>query len=345
MPDIPFPAALVAISAATGRRLQSSDVDDAGQKRATSSLPKPYVADGVAAFRFPDGRMHPAYDMYNPTYPEGTEPGIAKLHYKVEHHPNDTSSYRPEILNFRSIPDLESEGLHVDRSAAGLVIRKGIAASAMTANEEEMQAIAADLPPDATLHRAPIRHVDIEYGGPIQHVAMTWARFSGLEVHAATDPDQLFRALQDRYSFLPEVETLEDMAGNLLKHGTKNGWIVVCREVQDMSFDPAIIQTPAESLLEKLKDDVGGDMDALREVLDEMVHDAQDRFSVDAVNTMEDGEDHDAVIASYSSRASEMNNQGMEAQLEYLLTVHAGAEDIRAEIKTSLRPSNPGMEA
>ncbi len=201
MTQIPFPSTLARISAETGRRLQSSDQDDAGRSRPRSSLPRPYTADGVAAFRWPDGRVAPAYDMYAPTHPEGAEPGLAQIHYEVRYHPNDTASYEPRILTFRSVADLEAEGVQVDRTAAGLLLHEGRAALVVAADEAAMDALAAAFPDGSRLLRAPIRRVGPETG-PMVHFLATNSPGGGFEVMGATRETDLFAAAKDRFSFV-----------------------------------------------------------------------------------------------------------------------------------------------
>ncbi|MCA9774615.1 MAG: hypothetical protein KC466_19500, partial [Myxococcales bacterium] len=192
MTFIPFPPTLARISAETGRRLQSSDQDDAGRHRPRSALPRPYTADGVAAYRWPDGRVAPAYDMYAPQHPEGAEPGLARILYEVRHHPNDTSSYEPRILTFRSVPDLEAEGIAVDRTAAGLLRHEGRAALVIAQDETAMAELETRFPAGSELVRGVIRRVGPETE-PMQHFLATNSQGGGFEVMGAALEADLFR--------------------------------------------------------------------------------------------------------------------------------------------------------
>lgn len=240
----PHPAALVAASAATGRRLQASDVDDAGAPRPKGPGVKSYMADGVAAYRFPDGRTFPAYDMYSPDHPAEAEPGIARIRYEAQHFPNDTSGYRAHVLGFRSVSDFEADGQKIDRTAAGMILHDGAATGVMTGSEEEMRQVADNLPEGAVLKRGTILHADIDEGGPINHVLMTSTPANGLEVHAATEPEALLKALRERFSFLPEGEGLENFQEIISEQGRKFGWAVAAGTRTEMEPDAAMRPTP-----------------------------------------------------------------------------------------------------
>lgn len=229
----PFPSTLARVSAETGRRLQSSDQDDAGRTRPRSSAPHPYVANGVAAYRWPDGRVSPAHDMYAPQHPEGTEPGLARIRYGVRHYPNDTSGYVPEILSFRAIPDLEAEGLVVDRTAAGLLLHDQKAALVITPDEEAMSAFEDRVPDGARLLRAPITRVGSENGEMTRFLA-TNSPGGGFEVMGASSEPDLFEAAKVRFSFLPEQPDYPAFCETLRKHGTKNGWVVAATTLEEV---------------------------------------------------------------------------------------------------------------
>jgi hypothetical protein len=233
MKFIPFPSTLARISAETGRRLQSSDQDDAGRRRARSALPQPYTANAVAAFRWPDGRVAPAHDMYAPQYPEGAEPGLARIHYEVRYHPNDSSSYDPRILTFRSVPDLEAEGTVVDRTAAGLLRHKGRAALVVTPDEGAMAELASHFPAGSDLVRGVIRRVGPETE-PMRHFLATNSPGGGFEVMGAASEADLFAAARARFSFLPEEPDYPALCDTLRKHGTKNGWVVAATTLQEI---------------------------------------------------------------------------------------------------------------
>lgn len=226
MKFIPHPAALAAISVATGRRLQTSDLDDAGRHRERTNTPRPYTANGVAAYRWPDGRVGVAYDMYAPQHPAGTEPGLAEIHYQVRHYPNDTSGYVPEILGFKSIPDLEADGTHIDPMAAGLILRDDRAALAITADEDGMAEIEAHLSDGARMIRAPINHVDLAAGGEMRIFIATYTRGGGLEIMAATEEAPMHAALADRFRFIAPGEDLAAFSASLRAHGHSHGWLI-----------------------------------------------------------------------------------------------------------------------
>lgn len=233
MTQIPFPSTLARISAETGRRLQSSDKDDAGRSRPRSALPHPYMADPVAAFRWPDGRVAPAHDMYAPTHPKGTEPGLARIHYEVRCHPNDTASYEPRILKFRSVADLEAEGMSVDRTAAGLLLHEERAALVVAADEAAMSALAEAFPEGSHLLRAPIRRVGPETE-PMGHFLATNSPGGGFEVMGATREADLFAAAEDRFGFIRDAPDYTEFCVTLRKHGLKNGWVVASATLEEI---------------------------------------------------------------------------------------------------------------
>lgn len=208
----PFPAALAMASARTGRRLQSSDHDDAGRRRRPGPLPSPYTAKSVAAYRWPDGRVGIAHDMYAPRHPEGTEPGLADVHYSVRHHPNDTSSYQPEILKFLSIAEIESAvGAPVDRMAAAMLASDGQFELLVTENEDVMTDILAQLPGTVDALRAPIQYIDFEAPGRMQRFVASFTPGGGLEIFAATEDGPLHQALAERWIFIDPCEECEDL--------------------------------------------------------------------------------------------------------------------------------------
>lgn len=233
MKFIPFPPTLARISAETGRRLQSSDQDDAGRSRPRSALPHPYTANAVAAFRWPDGRVSPAYDMYAPQHPEGAEPGLARIHYQVRYHPNDTSSYEPRVLTFRSVPDLEAEGVVIDRTAAGLLRHEGRAALVIAPDETALAELATRFPVGSDLIRGVIRRVGPETE-PMRHFLATNSQGGGFEVMGATLETDLFRAAQDRFSFIQGAPDYAEFCATLRKHGTKNGWVVAATTLDEV---------------------------------------------------------------------------------------------------------------
>jgi len=233
MKFIPFPPTLARISAETGRRLQTSDQDDAGRPRPRSSLPQPYVANAVSAYRWPDGRVAPAHDMYAPQHPEGAEPGLARIKYEVRHHPNDTSSYHPNILTFRSVPDLEAEGMIIDQTAVGLLRHEGRAALIVTPDETAMTELAQHFPEGSDLVRGVIRRVGPETE-PMRHFLATNSVGGGFEAMGATLETDLFAAATTRFSFIPETPDYAEFCAILRKHGTKNGWVVAATTLDEI---------------------------------------------------------------------------------------------------------------
>lgn len=85
------------------------------------------------------------------------------------------------------------------------------------------------------------------------------------------------------------------------------------------------------------------DEDALIERLDDMVHDAAAKVSVDEVNSLSDDADHDAEIDKTFSAASDACNGGTCAQIEFLLRSGLSEEDILQEIRNNLRLETPGI--
>jgi len=151
----------------------------------------------------------------------------------VRHHPNDTSSYEPNILTFRSVPDLEAEGVVINRTAAGLLLHERRAALVVTPDEDAMGAMSRYFPEGSQLIRSPIRHIAPE-AGPMQHFLATNTRGGGFEVMGAAREEDLFDAARDRFSFIPQAPDYEEFCATLRKHGTKNGWVVAATTLEEI---------------------------------------------------------------------------------------------------------------
>lgn len=90
MTSIPFPPVIAARSAAAALA--------SGQNK--NRKKGDYSIDDIASYRLPDGTVRPAYNLYQPTFPEGAEPGVGRLHCKLNHYPNDTSGYTLSVSEF-----------------------------------------------------------------------------------------------------------------------------------------------------------------------------------------------------------------------------------------------------
>lgn len=242
MSTVPFPSTLAEISAASGRRAQTSDIDDAGRARSKTSIAKPYTINDVAAYRTPEGQVRTVYDMYSPMGPLDVEPGLARVHYDVEYHPNDSTSYKPQILSFKSVDDLVSEGVRIDHTAAAIITRSGISDLLISNTEGEMQSALGNIGEDVKVRRVAITR---ETGRPedeLQHFLATSA-IGGTEIHASATEDGLLKMLSQRFSFLPEAEDLEGMINNIQAHGEQNGWIVCAKSRDDAAYELAAYTT------------------------------------------------------------------------------------------------------
>lgn len=241
MKFLPFPAALTAASIRTGRRLQASEFDDAGSRWQRGPVPSTYTAKSVAAYRTPTGMVSLAYDMYAPEHPEGSEPGLANVKYEAQHHPNDSSSYRPVILNFMSIPEIKNiVGLPVDMTAAAVLAYKDRVEITVAQSEPDLQDILETLNPDVKILRRTIKHVDFTPGAPMNFFLVTHSLGAGLEIHAATEEDALHQAIAQRYNFLEPADDLTSLLEGLENHARKHGWIMAYRDGRqiDLSHVP-----------------------------------------------------------------------------------------------------------
>lgn len=231
MKFIPFPPTLVRISAETGRRLQSSDIDDAGQRRPRGPLPHPYVARDIAAYRWPDGRVGIAHDIYAAEHPEGAEPGLARVRFGIRHHPNDTSSYEAQIISFKSDRELEDGGLRIDRTAAGF-LRIGADIHLVVArDEEDLAEMSRSFPEGSRLLRRTVTLVGEGDGPPDRFLAVTampsgrW-HGAGSEIFGARDGTALHEAATRRYAFVSPGRDLPDFIDALRRHGEPIGWAI-----------------------------------------------------------------------------------------------------------------------
>jgi len=196
----PHPSTLAKVSSATGKRLQTSDLDDAGRRRSKTSRAQDYVAKNIAGYRFPDGRTSTAHDMYDPSFPEGAEPGMVDVLYKAKFYPNDTSGYEAQILEFRSIEDLEAQGVSVDMTAVALVHDADGKDVLIIARDEDDLASQIDDASATSIKRASIK-IPENLEGDLQFFFASSAA-GGVEIHAADSEDKLSDMLRDRFSFL-----------------------------------------------------------------------------------------------------------------------------------------------
>lgn len=94
---IPFPATLAATSSENAKRQYESRKG----KRAGD-----HTSEGVACYQDESGKLHMAYDPYDPQYPHGATPGLGKVHARLKHFPNDTSGYDFHVTDFTPASEL-----------------------------------------------------------------------------------------------------------------------------------------------------------------------------------------------------------------------------------------------
>jgi hypothetical protein len=91
MKFIPFPPTIAATSAKSAKA-QNEARKGKGMKGHSDK--------DRACYRDPDGRLHMAYDPYNPQHPIGATPGLGTVHARVGHYANDTSGYTFTVSDF-----------------------------------------------------------------------------------------------------------------------------------------------------------------------------------------------------------------------------------------------------
>lgn len=235
---IPFPPVLVQISA----RNAAASVEARRGKR-----PGDHLIDGVAAYRTPDGKLHAAYDLYEPTYPEGAEPGLGRISSRLEYYPNDTAGYRSHVTDFRPASVLlaespewsnpavafyrfeEQEGFLCARSEAELLTRLLHAREGMRIDQKPLQihGLISNQPPAVFLLLA------------------TQAR---TEIHVAADMEAMAEGIAKRTSWLDLGRgTAAERIDRFCQKGSERGWTVVCQEFWEAEAQAKVVFAPEQT--------------------------------------------------------------------------------------------------
>lgn len=106
MSHIPFPSTLVRMSSEAAKASLAERVNRHDRAVQRNN----YEIDGIAVIRSADGKVRPAFDIYEPTCGRDEEPGLGRVLYHLKHYPNETSAYVPTVLAFESVKDLEARG-------------------------------------------------------------------------------------------------------------------------------------------------------------------------------------------------------------------------------------------
>lgn len=94
-------------------------------------------------------------------------------------------------------------------------------------------------------------------------------------------------------------------------------------------------------LLEDLRREFSGNIDALEIAVDSMVQDVLGKLLADDMSNIADDAGCEDIVSYYDSRASSLKEKGMQAQLAFLLEICSGAEDIKASCRDILADDAP----
>ncbi|MBW3243455.1 hypothetical protein KUV57_12345 [Epibacterium sp. DP7N7-1] len=226
---IPFPPALAEVSAKNAKM----------QYSARMGKSKDYVSRDLAVYRDADGRLHRAYNSFEPQYPEGAEPGLGDVSARLKYYPNETSGYELTVTTFTPASELLRDApLHDPERQADAMDRLAVAHVRLGRNygqesgfiwaldETQMKAWLDALPEEAVVSRATLTRHDMRPGDVANSVLMTRA-VGGTEIHVAACPEDLAKGVKERYSFigfdgLSDIEVLEKVG----EYGRERGWIV-----------------------------------------------------------------------------------------------------------------------
>lgn len=99
---LPVPKSLAEVSAASAKASYE------GRVKARKG-PGDHTTENLACYQMTDGTVRPCYNPYEPTYPEGSVPGIANVDYVLRYYPNDTKSYDAFPRDFVPFDELDLE--------------------------------------------------------------------------------------------------------------------------------------------------------------------------------------------------------------------------------------------
>jgi hypothetical protein len=182
-----------------------------------------YVTQGVAAYQTGDGKIHRAYDPYDPEYPAGATPGLGDFSNTLKYYPNDTKGYTIHALNFtpaaeilRNAPlsDPQAKANPVDRlriaHVHGVNHSQGDEALIWALSEIELDAWIEDLPDDAKIDQCKVvRHMHDPDAVP--QCAFLMRSPGKAECHVSDTPSALLSGMAKRLTHI-DADTLEPCA-------------------------------------------------------------------------------------------------------------------------------------
>ncbi|ADC73146.1 hypothetical protein TK90_2659 (plasmid) [Thioalkalivibrio sp. K90mix] len=79
------------------------------------------------------------------------------------------------------------------------------------------------------------------------------------------------------------------------------------------------------------------------DLLDDLVHDLQDRAAVQHLNEMDEGDDAEGALASFSREAADINNRGPSGQVQWLIE-QMGEQRAYAAIEAAARQRDQNLK-
>lgn len=235
---IPFPPVLVQISA----RNAAASVEARRGKR-----PGDHVLDGVAAYRTADGKIHPAYDLYEPTYPAGAEPGLGRLASRLEHFPNDSSGYRSHVSDFRPASELLAESPEWSNPAVAFYRFQGQEGFLCARSEAELEARLIDVGEGLQIEQKPLQcHGLLANESPA--VFLLLATQARTEIHVAADMEAMAEGIAKRTSWLDLGRgTAAERIDRFCQKGSERGWTVVCQDISTAEAQARVVFAPEQT--------------------------------------------------------------------------------------------------
>ncbi|MFG6080518.1 hypothetical protein ACEUZ9_001122 [Paracoccus litorisediminis] len=226
---IPFPSTLAQISADSVRTQHEAGKKRDGRRR-NVYIPEAYDLENVALYRTPSGSVFMAYDLYAPEAPARSEFGLGDVHYAVKYYPNETHGFIPSVLDFKSVTELEADGMMIDHTAAALVCDPDKSAILLVAdNEDDMAGLLTDLSESTRIIRHTITRSNVAPGEALTHFFAASAA-GGSEIYASSSAEGLVAGLRERYPFIEAGLSQGEFLDVLSAHGAKNGWLVARAE-------------------------------------------------------------------------------------------------------------------
>ncbi|MCE6957723.1 hypothetical protein LAZ40_01440 [Cereibacter sphaeroides] len=210
---LPFPHRIAAISAASAA---------ASLAARRSMRPGDHETPDVAAYRMPDGTVRPAYDLYEPMYPPGAEPGLGRMVSKLEYFPNDTSGYRSHVTDFRPASDLLAGQPEWAAPAIAWFSLHGEQGFVVARSEEELAERLGPPVEGLRTWRRPLKTDDLDPQAPPQQMMIVSA-LGGTSLFAASSLEALRDLVARRHDWIDlgggsaeeQLERFEDHARGL----------------------------------------------------------------------------------------------------------------------------------